>query len=50
MTVRELIEELSKETYENEKDNRITFKDVDGKEYEVAYYDWCSQQIRIQEA
>ena len=49
MTVRELIKELTEETFDNEKDYAITFKDNDGKEYEVAYYDWCNQQIRIQE-
>lgn len=50
MTVRELIKELTDETYENEKDYRLTIVDENGKEYEIAYYDWCDQKIRIQEA
>lgn len=43
MTVNELIDDMTKNTFHNEKEYELTVKDPDGVEYSISYYDWCDQ-------
>lgn len=47
MTVQEVIEKLTYETYENEKEYSLDVKDKDGNTFTVTGYDWCNQTLLV---
>lgn len=48
MTVQETIDELTNETFSNEKDYALEVKDRDGNVYFITGYDWCNQTLLVE--
>lgn len=48
MSVKELIQKMIEETFENEKEHEIEVKDKEGNFFRVTGYDWCDQIILVE--
>ena len=46
-TVQEIIDQLTSETFENEKEYSLDVKDKEGNTYTITGYDWCNQTLLV---
>lgn len=47
MTVQEVIDKLTDDTYENEKEYALDVKDEEGNAYTITGYDWCNATLLV---